>query len=45
MDEENFGLYMRDFQDMDKDGDRLLSKEEMTGFCEAKGINVDELFA
>ena len=36
---------MRDFEEMDKDGDGLLSKEEMAHFCEAKEIDVDELFA
>ncbi len=30
---------------MDKDGDGLLSKEEMNVWCEPKEINVDEIYA
>ena len=38
-------MYQNDFNKLDKDGDGLLSKEEMNFWCEPKDINVDELFA
>ncbi len=37
--------YQIEFNELDKDGDGLLSKEEMNFWCEPKDINVDELFA